>query len=289
MLLAAGVGALHFDVTPGRIALIGAAAIATQWLCTRVTGGPRVEWRSAAISALSLALLLRTTHAWVAAAAAVIAIGSKFTLRVRGKHVFNPTNLALAIVLATGTGWVSPGQWGATTTLAFAVVCAGGLVVTRAGRADVTLAFLGAFAALLFAGCAAVGQPPAVPLHRLASGALLLFAFFMITDPRTTPDARAPRIAFAFAVAALAWVIAFQLHRANALQWALVACSPLSPLADRLFPAPRYTWATSRPLVVPPADPAWPRASAPEPIRGDSDVPLHADPDVHPGARAARA
>ena len=65
-------------------------------------------------------------------------------LRVRGKHVFNPTNFAVAmVVLVTGGAWVSPGQWGDSAFLAFLLAC-GGRPRGRAGplRSDVTLAFL---------------------------------------------------------------------------------------------------------------------------------------------------
>lgn len=104
---------------------------------------PRFDPKSALISGLSLCLLLRTNDAWLAALTAVVAVGSKFVLRVHGKHVFNPTNFALVLMmLATGQVWVSPGQWGSLAVFAFLLASAGGLVVNRAGRADVTWTFL---------------------------------------------------------------------------------------------------------------------------------------------------
>src|SRR5206468_1506523 len=153
---------------------------------------------SALISALSLCLLLRTGSLGLAMLTAAVAIASKFTLRVRDKHVFNPTNFALvAMMLATGSVWVSPGQWGSGLVFAFLLASAGGLVVNRAARADVTLAFLASWASLLVARSLWLGEPLAIPLHRLENGALVLFAFFMISDPRTTPDSRAGRLLFA--------------------------------------------------------------------------------------------
>ena len=101
--------------------------------------------------------------------------------------------------------------------MAFAIACMGTLVVTRAARADVTLAFLAAYAGVLFGWAAWLGQPVAIPLHRLQSGALLLFAFFMISDPKTTPDSRAGRVVFAVLVAAGAGVVQFGLYRTNPL------------------------------------------------------------------------
>ena len=87
----------------------------------------------------------------------------------------------------------------------------------------------------------------AIPLHRLQSGALLLFTFFMISDPKTTPDSRIGRVAFAALVAVGAWYVQFRLFRTNGLLWSLAACSAIVPFIDRLAPGARYTWSTGRP------------------------------------------
>src|SRR5262249_53568423 len=160
-----------------------------QYVCTRVWRLPRFEPRSAMISALSLCLLLRTNHWWIDAAAAVVAIASKFVVSDGRKHLFNPTNIALvALLIVTDRAWVSPGQWGTGVVFAFFIACGGGLVVNRATRSDVTYAFLAVYLSLVFGRSVWLGEPLAIPLHRVANGALLLFTFFMISDPRTTPD-----------------------------------------------------------------------------------------------------
>jgi Na+-translocating ferredoxin:NAD+ oxidoreductase RnfD subunit len=78
-----------------------------------------------------------------------------------------------------------------------------------------------------------LGEPMSIPFHRLESGALLLFTFFMISDPKTTPDSRAGRVLFAALVAVGAWYVQFRLFRTNGLLWSLAACSLLVPLIDR--------------------------------------------------------
>src|SRR5207237_406954 len=105
-LLLYGVFVLRFEVTLLRAALIVLAAVATQRFFSK-------DLRSALISGLSLALLLRSNHVWILLLAAAIAIASKFVLRIKGKHLFNPTNFAIVVLLAaTNDAWVSPGQWG---------------------------------------------------------------------------------------------------------------------------------------------------------------------------------
>jgi len=244
-LLLYGMAFLHFDVSAPRVALLIGSVLAAQLLCSRAAGLPSVEVRSALISGLSLCLLLRTNSPLLAVAASFVTVASKFVLRWNGKHVFNPTNFGLvAMMLLTDRVWVSPGQWGTTAFFAFLIACAGILVVRRAARSDVTLAFLGFYAVLLFARSAALGEPLAIPFHRLQSGALLLFAFFMISDPKTTPDSRLGRIFFAMLVATGAAFVQFRLFRTNGLLWSLAFFSLLVPVLDWISPGLRYRWAS---------------------------------------------
>jgi hypothetical protein len=157
--------------------------------------------------------------------------------------VFNPTNFGLvAMLLVSGQVWVSPGQWGNAAVFAFLMACLGSLVVNRASRSDVTLAFLAVYGALVVGRSLWLGEPISIPVHRLENGALVLFAFFMISDPKTTPDSRAARLLFAAIVACGAAYVQFRLFRTNGLLWSLAGAAPLVPLLDRWLPAPRYHW-----------------------------------------------
>ncbi|MBW8868968.1 MAG: hypothetical protein JF610_16840, partial [Acidobacteria bacterium] len=116
--------------------------------------------RSALISGLSLCLLLRTNYTSLAVAAAVVAIASKFLIRVRGKHLFNPTNGGIvALLLFAKHVWVSPAQWGSVAFFAFLMACFGGIVVNRASRSDVTYAFIVSYCALLLGRSFYLGEP----------------------------------------------------------------------------------------------------------------------------------
>jgi Na+-translocating ferredoxin:NAD+ oxidoreductase RnfD subunit len=244
-----GIAALDFEVTPARVAAILATALLAQYLCGRLCKLPAFDPRSALISGLSLCLLLRTGSLALAVVTAVVAIASKFVVRWQGKHLFNPTNLGLvAMMLATRQVWVSPGQWGNLAFFAFLMACLGGLVVNRAARSDVTLTFIAAHAAILLGRAAWLGQPWSNPLHGLQNGAFLLFSFFMISDPRTTPDSRPGRIVFALLVAGGAAFVQFVLYRTNGLLWSLALFSLAVPLIDRLLPGSRFTWRPVAPL-----------------------------------------
>jgi enediyne biosynthesis protein E5 len=245
-LLLYGIARLHFDVSPLRVAVLLGTALATQLACTRVWRLPVFDPRSATISGLSLCLLLRTNSHTVAAAAAAAAVASKFLLRFNGKHLFNPTNFGIvAALLATNAVWVSPAQWGSAAFFGFLVACAGGLVVNRAARSDVAFAFLAVYLALVFGRSAYLGEPAAIPIHRLESGALLIFAFFMISDPKTTPDSRVGRILFGTLVSAGAWFVQFRMFRTNGPLWSLAFFALLVPAIDLVFPGRRHAWITA--------------------------------------------
>ena len=271
-LLIWGVVGLDLEVMPAVAGVVLVTALAAQWLGTRLARLPRFDARSALISALSLTLLLRTGSLAVAALAALLASGSKFVIRgpsaggaPGGKHLFNPTAFGIAaVLLLSDRAWVSPGQWGSPALAAFAVACLGCVVVRRAERSDVTWAFLAFYAAVVFGRALWLGDPLAIPLHQLSSGAFLVFAFFMISDPKTTPDSRPGRVLFALLVALGAGFVHFVLFRPNGLIWSLVALAPLVPMIDRLLPGRAYRWpGRSAPPPRPEAIPGAPERPVP--------------------------
>jgi Na+-transporting NADH:ubiquinone oxidoreductase subunit NqrB len=242
-LLAYGVFALDFGIQAGNVIAIVIAAQCIQFIGTRLTGVAQFDPLSAIITSLSLSLLLRTDVMLLAILAAVIAIGSKFLLRFRGKHIFNPANIALiALMFSSERAWVSSGQWGSAAIGAFALACLGFVVLTRAKRAETTLAFLFTYATLLLARALWLGDPVSIPLHQLQNGALLIFAFFMISDPKTTPNSAAGRVLYGSFVASVAYVIQFVLYEPNGAIIALILSAPLVPFIDMAMQGRIYRW-----------------------------------------------
>lgn len=243
LLVCVGVFALDFGIRWYNAATIVATALTVQYFGTVFARLPCFDPLSPLITSLSLTLLLRTDEVGLAAAAAIIAIASKFLIRFRGKHVFNPANAALvALMLLSDQAWVSSGQWGSATIAAFTLACLGFLVLTRARRAETTIAFLLIYATLLLGRAIWLGDPLAIPLHQLQNGALLVFAFFMISDPKTTPDTAAGRVLFAAIVAAIAFTIQFIYYEPNGPILALIVSAPTVPLIDTFIRGQHYQW-----------------------------------------------
>lgn len=243
LLLTYGITALDFGIHWQNALLIVSTALAVQFIGTRYASLPRFDPLSPLITSMSLTLLLRTDTLWLAAIAAALAIGSKFLLRYQGKHIFNPANFALVtLMLLSDHAWVSSGQWGSTATSAFALACLGFLVLTRARRAETTIAFIIIYAAMLFGRAIWLDDPLSIPLHQVQNGALLIFAFFMISDPKTTPNTAIGRVLYAGLVAGVAYTIQFIYYQPNGPILALIMCAPAVPLIDSLLRGRIYRW-----------------------------------------------
>ncbi len=243
ILLVYGVLFLNFEIPASQIVAILITTFLTQYVLTKTIKLPFFDPKSAMISGLSLSILLRTNSIFFAVITAAVTILSKFFLRWNNKHIFNPTNFGLVImIMFTNQVWISPGQWGSHAFIAFALACIGGLIVNRSERSDVTYAFVASYSLILFTRSLWLGDPIQIPLHQLQNGAFLIFSFFMISDPKTTPSSRTGRILFAFIVAAVASYIIFGLYRPNGLLISLTCCSILVPLIDHVLPGPIYQW-----------------------------------------------
>ena len=249
-------GTSSFGAEPSALLFAASGAMLAQTFGTAIINlraGRRLfhdfEVKSALITTLGVTILLRAAAPWIWFAAAFTGIALKFLVRIKGKHVFNPGCIGIvAMMLLLGReAWVSPGQWGQMPLIAGYALALAALTLSSAKRLDIALGFLITFAAILFARAAWLGDPMTIPLHQLSSGSLLIFAFFMITDPRSTPDSRMGRVLFAMAVASLAaWFIIGPNQRGAPLM-ALAALGLLTPVLDRALPARRFEWPRGMP------------------------------------------
>lgn len=255
-----GALARDFALTPAQVALSMASAGLTQalWLWALKLPGRHEgqAYLSALVTSLGLSILVRADGLWVHPALAALAISSKFVLRAGPpacrSHVLNPANLAAFAAWAWVPGaWISPGQWGFESLAALWFMALGGLVTRRVGRWDISLTFLGCWGVLLGARLAWLGYAwnpgAAMWLQQVGNGAVLLFAFFMISDPMTTPQRRELRVVYAVLVAVGAIVWQYLLYRPNGLIVVLFAASWLVPLINWRWPADRFNWSAPAP------------------------------------------
>jgi enediyne biosynthesis protein E5 len=199
---------------------------------------------SVIISCLSLCLLLRVNFWGSAIAASGIAVFSKYFIQVKGKHVFNPSALAIVLMVAiSGDAWFSPAQWGSGVMIFFTVLCLGCIVVTKVQKLAVSLVFLCVFSGLLFwRQIIFLHWPMDFFLQSISTGSLLLFGFFMITDPKTIPNHFAARMIWVVAIAALSFYLSVFHFLQGAPIWVLVLMQPMVPILDYFFKAPQFQW-----------------------------------------------
>ena len=226
-----GVTVLGFNRTPGQILLTVAAACGLDMSLHYLFRGRRLLFPlSAMISGLGLAILMNYAHGlWLPLVPVFFAIGSKYAITCKGRHVFNPTLFAVVACLWLGEGMFSSApayQWGGSLAIAgFVVTAALALFVFRIGRHALILSFLGLYFLQLALRAFLTRHhvpPETLFLGALTSAAFYLFTFFMITDPRTSPESTRGQIAMS------GFIVVFDLvlHRFQTLStlfWAAFA------------------------------------------------------------------
>ncbi|MDZ8188683.1 MAG: RnfABCDGE type electron transport complex subunit D [Nostoc sp. ChiSLP02] len=244
LFLVVGIGTRDWTLRPELIGVLIATCLLTQWILSWLTGKQKIpSLRSALITSLGLSLLLRADRWTTMVIAAASAIASKFIFKFGEKHFFNPANFGIICVLVvTSDAWVSPGQWGEEWWYALLFTGTGGMILQRIGRWDTTAAFLGAYSLLEAIRNLWLGWTWDVYWHRLMSGSLLLFALFMITDPRSIPNSRIGRVVWASCIAGLTFILRNYLFIPTAVFWALFILAPLSIVLDVLWLAPQFSW-----------------------------------------------
>lgn len=202
---------LYLGFTQNRIQIAVALGTCTvldvllTFLNSRTIGLPL----SGIISGLGLCLLLDSgTRVLPFLFAGILCIGSKYALRLQGKHFYNPSAFALAILILLNLGTLTPGyEWGGGTTALWIVLSLGFMLLTRVRRLVLLGSFLGLF--LVSAGLRVVlGMEPASLAFGILTGApFQLFTFFMLTDPRTTPKSNRLQFLFAGCIVAIDFVL----------------------------------------------------------------------------------
>ncbi|MBI2721410.1 MAG: RnfABCDGE type electron transport complex subunit D [Bacteroidetes bacterium] len=202
------------------------------------------SWKSALISSLSLCLLLKTNHWYTCLLATEITILSKYVLRYKGKHIFNPSAIGIiATIYITDNAWLSSGQWGSGFILLLTVSVLGFIVVTKVQKLDISLAFLLTYTALIFSRqILYLHWPTDSFLQSISTGSLLLFSFFMISEPKTAPNHPAARIVWAMLIAAIAFYLSVFKWMYNTPILILVLAAPLVPFLDKLFRYKKFEW-----------------------------------------------
>jgi Na+-translocating ferredoxin:NAD+ oxidoreductase RnfD subunit len=228
-------------LAPGLLSSLAAAGVLDA-LILRAREGRWTFPDGAILSALFVTMVLSPHEPWyVAAVTTLIAVASKYLVRGRSANVFNPAAVAIVAtsrIFDTGQSW-----WGALPDVhpaAVLVLFATGLFITdRVNKMPLVITFLGTYFAL-FTATAFLADPARVAeiFRSPDAQAVLFFAFFILTDPPTSPVKYRDQVICAVIVAVVSYAI-FEL--AGAVSYLLIAV-----LAGNVWEARRRAHAHTR-------------------------------------------
>ncbi len=200
-----------------RLVLALAVCVGAEALLSWFDRGKLVNLLSAYISGISLTLLLKPQGGalWPFVLGGFLAISSKYVLRYRDNHLWNPTNFAVSALLLAAPDHVSvlSHQFGNDVTTNLVIWVFGLIIAARVGVLHITLTYVASFLLLNAARALALGQPLMPEIAPITGPMYQLFVFFMITDPRTVVRGRQRQIVVAILIAVMETLIRFASDR----------------------------------------------------------------------------
>lgn len=196
---------LSFGILEGweRTGLAIVTAIGAELVMGRITHGRWPHPASAYISGISAGILIRSPFLWPYFFTSLISIVSKYVLRWRGQHLWNPTNFGVSAVvfLAPATVAVLSIQWGNIVAPMAVIWVLGTIITWRVGRLHISATYVASFLLFSFVRSAMTGTPWLANVAPITGPMYQLFTFFMVTDPKTTVRSRWGQCLVVFLVA----------------------------------------------------------------------------------------
>jgi len=224
-------------------------AIATAMFCEIVLGrlffGKVPHLASAYISGISVGILIRSPEYWPFALCSAIAITSKYVIRWKGRHLWNPSNFAICAMLLVAPEFFATlsVQWG-NAIWPMLIVWALGIIITyRVQRFHITATYVISFIALALLRSSITGHAFLAEVAPITGPMYQLFIFFMITDPKTTVKPRWGQCLVAFMVAVVEMILRLA-ENVHAPYYALTITGPIANLIE-------IWWTSKGPVPVP--------------------------------------
>ena len=216
-----------------RTALAIVSALVIELMVARLYWGKWPHLASAYISGISVGILVRSPAIWPYALCSALAITSKYVLRLKGRHLWNPSNFGLCVLLFLAADTVAGLniQWGNYLPPMIIIWLLGSLIIWRLQRLHICATYVASF--VLFAGVRSwlTGHPFLAEVAPITGPMYQLFIFFMITDPQTTVRTTRGQCVVAFLVALVEMLL--RLHESvHAPYYALFLVGPGTNLLD---------------------------------------------------------
>jgi enediyne biosynthesis protein E5 len=205
------IGHLSFGILESykKTLLAIAVSIATELVLGKLVVGKWPNVASAYISGISVGILLRSPAFWPYALCAMIAITSKYVLRVKNRHIWNPSNFGICVVLFLAAEAVTTLsiQWGNSLWAMMVIWSLGSVIIWRLKRFHICITYVLSFLFFAILRAWIVGDPIVSEISPITGPEYQLFIFFMITDPKTTVRSKSGQMVVAVVVAAVEMVL----------------------------------------------------------------------------------
>src|SRR5258707_1145951 len=205
------VGHLAFGILESyqRALLAIVVSIATELVLGRIFFHKWGHPASAYISGISVGILLRSPAFWPYALCAAISIMSKYVLRIKGRHLWNPSNFGISAMLFLVPETVASLsiQWGNYLLPMVVIWILGSVIIWRLRRFHITGIYVASFIAFAFLRSWMTGSPWRAEIAPITGPMYQLFIFFMITDPKTTVRSKKGQCIVVFLVALVEMVM----------------------------------------------------------------------------------
>lgn len=180
-----------------------AASIGTEVVLSRIFRGKWPHLASAYISGISVGILIRSPLFWPYALCSMISITSKYAINIKGRHIWNPSNLGICAMLFLAPFAVAPlsVQWGNNLWPMLVIWVVGSLSIWRLRRFHICATYVAGFFLFAWLRTLLTGEPFLTEISPITGPMYQLFVFFMITDPKTTVQSKTGQIVVAFLVA----------------------------------------------------------------------------------------
>jgi Na+-translocating ferredoxin:NAD+ oxidoreductase RnfD subunit len=184
-------------------------ALCAELVLSRVMVGKWPHLASAYITGISVGILVRSPAFWPYVLCALLSITSKYVLRYRGRHLWNPSNFGISalLFLAADAAASLSIQWGNYVLPMVAIWALGSIIVWRVKRFHITATYVVSFLAFAFIRSRMTGNPWQAEVAPLTGPEYQLYIFFMITDPKTTVRSVQGQCLVAFSVALVEMVL----------------------------------------------------------------------------------
>jgi Na+-translocating ferredoxin:NAD+ oxidoreductase RnfD subunit len=228
-------GQLSFGILESysRTMLAILTAIGVELVLARLLRGQWPHLASAYISGISVGILVRSPTFWPYALCSALSITSKYVLRVKDRHLWNPSNFGLCVLLFLAADTVAglSIQWGNYLAPMLIVWILGSITIWQLKRFHICTTYVVSF--LLFAGVRSgiTGHPLLAEVAPITGPMYQLFIFFMITDPKTTVQSKWGQCVVAFLVALVEMILRLN-ESIYAPFYALFLVGPLTNLLD---------------------------------------------------------